>query len=121
MKQNITLCLLSVIATLLVVLTIQSFQREPVLHGQLGGGTSTVGPIGVATGKISGGGDAAAFWLYLPEDKRLLCYVLGRQNRLELRAARNVEFDTKLNDYGMKGRAATVAEVKKEVERGGTN
>ena len=104
MKHNLTIVLLSVIATLLAVVVVQNMNRPPQLIGQLGGGGGggSVGPIGVATGSIKGEGEAAAFWLYDPESERLLVYFLGQRNKLELRAVRKIDLDKQVLDFGMR-------------------
>ncbi len=117
MKQNIIICLLSVVATLLAVVVVQNFTQQNVLVGQSGGSTATVGPIGVATGKFQGGGDSQAFWLYLPGEDRLMVYNLGSRNRLELRAVRNVEYDKQLFDHSFSGKYPKVKDVQVEVKK----
>lgn len=121
MKQNLTLALLSVIATLLVVILIQNLHQPPILLSQMGGGgTSTVGPIGVATGPVSGAGDAAAFWLYDPAQKRLLVYFLNNKNQLEFRAGRSLEFDLRAVDWAMKpGLPPPVRKMQEILREGG--
>lgn len=117
MKQNLLLVLLSVVATLLLVVFVQNMRQPPVLLSQLsGGGNASVGPIGVATGGITGGGDGSAFWLYDPGAKTLLVYFLGNGNKLELRAVRNIEFDMKVPEFAMPaGRPPSVADITKAV------
>lgn len=119
MRRNLTIVLLTVMATLLGVLVVQNLKQPPYLLSQLGGGGGgSVGTIGVATGSITGSGDAAAFWLYDPAKTRLVVYVLGNRG-LELRAARSLEYDLQLMDFTMKtGRAPGVRDVMKMVSSG---
>ena len=104
MKHNLTMVLLAVIATLLAVVVVQNMNRPPQLIGQLGGGggSASVGPIGVATGQIKGDTQGSAFWLYDPESERLLVYFLGQRNKLELRAVRKIDLDKQCLDFGMR-------------------
>ena len=115
MRQNLIVVLLSVIATLLLVLVLQ--QRSAPVYAQQGGGASaTVGTIGVATGSLQGS-QAAGFWIFLPDSKRLAVYDWGSK-RLRLRAVRNVEFDLQMNDFNIKGQSApSVNDIRKALRK----
>ena len=119
MRQNLGIVLLSVIATLLLVLVVQNFSApSATILAQGGGGAgSTVGVIGVATGTLQGS-DASGFWIFNPDSKRLLLYDYGNQH-LRLKAVRDVTFDMQANDYNLKGqRGASVSDVRKTVLKG---
>ncbi len=120
MRQNIIIALLSVAATLLLVLVLQNFLGPtPVVLGQIGGGgTATVGTIGVATGPIQGA-DANGFWIYEPSRQKLLVYFLGPNNRLEFRAGRDIQYDMQVEDYTMPGgKAHSVEQIKGALNKG---
>lgn len=115
MRQNLTIVLLSVIATLLVVLVLQQ-RSEPVYAQQGGASGASVGTIGVATGALQGS-SAAGFWIFLPDSKRLAVYDWGSK-KLRLRAVRNIEFDLQMNDFNVKGQSApTVNDVRKALKK----
>ena len=115
MRQNLIIVLLSVIATLLLVLVLQQ-TSEPVYAQQGGGAGATVGSIGVATGALQGS-SAAGFWVFLPDSKRLAVYDWGSK-KLRLRAVRNIEFDLQMNDFNIKGQTApSVSDIRKALSK----
>ncbi|MBI4584782.1 MAG: hypothetical protein HY717_12270 [Planctomycetes bacterium] len=119
MRQNILIALLSVVATLLLVLVLQNFLGPtPVVLGQIGGGgTAAVGTIGVGTGPIQGA-DANGFWIYEPARQKLLVYLLGPNNKLEFRAGRDIQYDMQVEEYAMTGgKSHTVEQIKDAVNK----
>ncbi len=118
MRQNVTIVLLSVIATLLFIVVVQNLSttREPMLAQTGGGAGATVGVVGVATGTIMGA-DAAGFWIYHPGENKLMLYDYGNR-QLRLKAVRDISYDIKATDFNLKGQVGpTVADVKKSVEK----
>jgi hypothetical protein len=118
MRQNLTIALLSVIATLLLLLVVQNFHPGRHLMLAQGGGSSgaTVGTIGVATGTLQGS-DAAGFFIYDPTKERILLYDYNN-NKLRLKAVRDVQFDVKLVDFSPPGQVGpTVNDVKSLVSK----
>lgn len=116
MRQNVTIALLSVIATLLLV-AVLSGPRS--VSGQTGGsGSATVGgEIAVATGATQGGGGGAAFYLFIPQSKKLAVYYLGN-NGLEVRAVRDVTWDLDAPDFwAQPGKITKVADMKKAIKK----
>jgi len=103
MKQNISLVLLSVVATLLLVLVVQNNEPNVVL-GQSSGGSATVGPIGLATGSMKTGD--SVLWLYIPSEQRLLVYELGGNKKLTFRGGRQLDVDLSVVEFQNTGNHA---------------
>jgi len=122
MRQNVTIALLSVIATLMAVVV---FSPPSSVSGQqAGGGTATLGSnVAVATGSLPGA-TGSAFWLYLPGEKKLAVYVMGNTT-LELRAVRDVQYDIQAIDMAVQQGKSTgktlppVSEIKKALKKEG--
>ena len=113
MRQNVIIALLSVIATLLLVIVLSP---HPVV-GQNASGNATVGAdVAVATGSLQGG-SGSALYLYDAKDKILAVYFLNN-NGLELRAVRDIQWDLQAIDFnGQQGKLIKVADMKKEVKK----
>jgi hypothetical protein len=114
MRQNVTVALLSVIATLLAVLV---FSSPRSVSGQNATGNATVGnEVAVATGPIMGGG-GAALYLYEVSKKRLAVYFLGA-NGLEVRAVRDISYDLEAPDFKEQaGKVTTVKQMRAAVKK----
>ncbi len=113
MRQNVIIALLSVIATLLLVIVLSPHS----VSGQNATGNATVGSdIAVATGSMQGG-TGSALYLYDAKDKILSVYFLGNQG-LELRAVRDIQWDLQAIDFnGQQGKLIKVAEMRREVKK----
>ena len=115
MKQNITVVLLSVIATLLFVLGVQNL-RPSVVQGQSSGGSATVGNIGMATGSMKTGD--SVLWLFLPEKQRLLVYELGGNKKLTFRGGRWLDVDVQVQEFlNTKNAAPSRSDVRKALRK----
>ena len=116
MKQNITLVLLSVIATLLLVVVLQNSQIGVVQGQSSGGGSASVGAIGMATGSMKTGD--SLLWLYLPNKNQLLVYELGTNKKLTFRGGRLLDVDVEVKEWINTGsKAPTREDVRKFIRK----
>ena len=113
MRQNVIVALLSVIATLLLVMVLSPHS----VSGQNATGNATVGAeVAVATGSMLGG-SGSALYLYDSKDKILAVYFLGNTG-LELRAVRDIQWDLQAKDFtGQQGKMIKVVDMKKAVTK----
>ena len=113
MRQNVIVALLSVIATLLLVIVLSP---HPVT-GQNATGNATIGAeVAVATGSMQGG-TGSALYLYDTKDKILAVYFLGNSG-LELRAVRDLQWDLQAVEYnGTQGKLVKVADMRTAVKK----
>lgn len=114
MRQNISIVLLTVIATLLAV---KVFSPTPSVQGQNAGGTTaTVGTeIVAATGSLMGS-QGSALYLYDSAKRKLVVYFLGNKG-LEIRAVRDLTFDLQAKEFNLDipGKIVTVDAMRKAV------
>ena len=114
MRQNVIVVLLSVIATLLLVIALKP---SPAAVGQTaGGGTATIGGDVVgATGTLPGGAAGAAFWIYEPHAHRLAVYTVGNAG-LELKAVRDVQWDLQALEFPPGKQTPAISAMKAAVQ-----
>jgi hypothetical protein len=113
MRQNVIIALLSVIATLLLVIVLSPHS----VVGQNATGNATVGSdIAVATGSMMGG-SGSALYLYDAKDKILAVYFLGNQG-LEVRAVRDIQWDLQAIDFNQpQGKITSVPAMRTAVKK----
>ena len=104
MRQNLTIALLAVCATLLAVQIVDSIQAAQVRKalGQTSGMAG--GNYVVATGITQSGNDSLIYVLDT-STQRLAAYLQRQNQGFELRAVRNIEWDLKLETYPTRGSA----------------
>jgi len=113
MRQNVIIALLSVIATLLLVIVLSP---HPV-SGQNATGNATVGSdIAVATGSMQGG-TGSALYLYDAKSKVLAVYFLGNAG-LEVRAVRDIQWDLQAPDFNQpQGKVTSVIAMRTAIKK----
>lgn len=115
MRQNLTLCLLTVCATLLAVnLVVNLVRPAPQALGQAAGVGE--GDFVLATG-MNQSGNEAVLYIFRTTDKKLACYTTQRQG-IELRGVRNVGYELQFEEFIPRGRV-TVDQVRTELKKRG--
>ena len=113
MRQNVTICLLSVCATLLAVNLLVNLRTEvPVALGQA---TDSGGGYVIATGMNQSGNEAVCY-IFNTASRKLAVYTTRNQG-VEFRGIRDLSYDLQLVEFNPRGQRVTVEQIKEVLKK----